>query len=704
MAVKQHSNESPVQQGLQRHVDAGLLYRLGCVAILLLLVIAYVTHNYGYFIDDSYITFRYAENARLGYGLVFNVGQRFYGSTATGFAIVLLAIAKFSNLIGLNWAIPRIATLLSALGIALVGAVILDALWSCYPRCNLWARIVYGLLSLLVLFVLPLSNIVSGQETYFYVGLVSIATYLFLCKKRHYAATLILILATTCRPDVVLLAFLLYCISGAHDVCRGVHVVQVLRKLVPPGIIYLGGIFSWGLWTKLYYGSFLPETLGAKEVQATMGVFPLFNVTNLAQDLTTREFGAGYWKVLAVIPIVALIVSAVLELQRKLNSKPVGSGEAEGFGVLIAAYFAYAVSLSLAYISMRVSIWWWYVSPIGLFLLASAQCGLAELLFGRTNQDNRLKRFAIGTALVLAAVTLASSWRVLFRAAGEYLTTRNTNEHIYSYDYFEGYIRAERPGGATIATAEPGAFGYHMGPRYTLIDVLGLVSPGVIPAIRSGNMLYAVSHYKPRYDIISWAGPYQPNTYPWFGQHYRLVAEFTAPFWESALGRGAYLFERAADQDQLSSLNRIELGAASTPFVSLVGLSLIPKKIDPRWCDLATLGGNRLVTNKPSDVDASEAAEITGWASSPTGHPVGSIFVQLHSISGLRYTARARYRADDYAIGNNLRWGSGHYPSGFRGVFDFRGVAPGTYTIGLLYYANGSLSECSHNRSVTVRP
>ena len=40
-------------------------------------------------VDDSYITFRYAQNLADGNGLVFNVGERFYGSTAMGFAVLL---------------------------------------------------------------------------------------------------------------------------------------------------------------------------------------------------------------------------------------------------------------------------------------------------------------------------------------------------------------------------------------------------------------------------------------------------------------------------------------------------------------------------------------------------------------------------------------------------------------------------------------
>ena len=57
-----------------------------------LVVIGVLLHfkiNYLFGLDDSYITFRYAQNFSEGYGLRFNVDEKYFGSTAMGFALLL---------------------------------------------------------------------------------------------------------------------------------------------------------------------------------------------------------------------------------------------------------------------------------------------------------------------------------------------------------------------------------------------------------------------------------------------------------------------------------------------------------------------------------------------------------------------------------------------------------------------------------------
>lgn len=46
-------------------------------AQLALLIVMYVRHNLSFTIDDSYVTYRYAYHFAEGYGLVFNVGERY---------------------------------------------------------------------------------------------------------------------------------------------------------------------------------------------------------------------------------------------------------------------------------------------------------------------------------------------------------------------------------------------------------------------------------------------------------------------------------------------------------------------------------------------------------------------------------------------------------------------------------------------------
>src|ERR1700752_3161553 len=49
----------------------------------------FLAHVLDFGLDDSYITYRYASNLELGHGFVFNVGERYLGTTAPGFGLLL---------------------------------------------------------------------------------------------------------------------------------------------------------------------------------------------------------------------------------------------------------------------------------------------------------------------------------------------------------------------------------------------------------------------------------------------------------------------------------------------------------------------------------------------------------------------------------------------------------------------------------------
>src|SRR5258706_3941841 len=88
----------------------------------------HLRHNEGYAVDDSFITFRYAQNALEGHGLVFNAGERYYGSTAMGYAALLAAIAEVLSMFSFRVGVHQIATFLSALSMASVSAICARAL------------------------------------------------------------------------------------------------------------------------------------------------------------------------------------------------------------------------------------------------------------------------------------------------------------------------------------------------------------------------------------------------------------------------------------------------------------------------------------------------------------------------------------------------------------------------------------------------
>ncbi len=101
--------------------------------IVAILMYFYLRYNMAYGLDDSYITYRYAQNLNFGIGLVFNEGERYFGSTAMGMAILLAMMSWLVDAIAALWLgalpwsvgaqIPLIAHWVSALAIAMIAII-----------------------------------------------------------------------------------------------------------------------------------------------------------------------------------------------------------------------------------------------------------------------------------------------------------------------------------------------------------------------------------------------------------------------------------------------------------------------------------------------------------------------------------------------------------------------------------------------------
>lgn len=160
--------------------------------LLLTVLIAYIgvihfQYNSEYGLDDSYITYRYAYNFAEGYGLVFNPGERHYGSTAAGYAILVGSISKVmafaSTLLGINepnnwdlqYLIPIVSRAISTFSL-MAGALIL-VLISRNTLGAIAGSLVGGFIVVTLLLSEPSSDVV-GHETYLFLMLWLLSSYL----------------------------------------------------------------------------------------------------------------------------------------------------------------------------------------------------------------------------------------------------------------------------------------------------------------------------------------------------------------------------------------------------------------------------------------------------------------------------------------------------------------------------------------------
>jgi arabinofuranosyltransferase len=149
----------------------------------------------------------------------------------------------------------------------------------------------------------------------------------------------------------------------------------------------------------------------------------------------------------------------------------------------------------------------------------------------------------VSASAVLGFLLVLFGWQNGAALAHKWLTVRNVNAHITSYVPAADFIRKANPDGTTIITCEPGAFAFRLGPKYEVIDELGLVSPNVAREIVKGDMDYPFMRWKPKYIIISWHGLYTPEGRPWLAQDYTPVLSFDGPWWRS-FGIVTHVYQR----------------------------------------------------------------------------------------------------------------------------------------------------------------
>lgn len=533
---------------IMNHFNMKLPSQLMSLIIFLLIAVLacfYIRYNSLYGLDDSYITYRYAQNLEFGIGLVFNEGERYFGSTAMGMAILLAGLSWIVDGLSTLWLgqlpwprgdqIPLIAHWVSAISI---GAIVILAyrivLHHIAPH---WAFLVSSAFAL-YLFPAEYMSAAAGHETYLFLAFLGWSGYLLIYKEYSFWAGTLLGITTTFRPDsllytVILAAwlFLLWIHSGFTESYR--H--RLILFLVGYGLIS----FLWFGFCGIYFGQIFPETLIAKRAQPLLGDFKSFTIKATSRELMQRL----RWPIVMVVALLIFSSLLIHILSRKgLRAwwDLLGNRLTAFIGCLLVFGFGQVIFYSL----LNVSFWFWYVFPLCIILVLCGLLALVDLLEGFRDKVMPTL-FKIKVLVLVAVVSLIFiNLNALRYDLHQLLVERNMNLQLTSYDPIIDYLKVHEPNGTSIATAEPGALGFKLGSRYRTVDELGLTSPGVAKNIMTGNLDYPFTAYAPAYIIVSWPGKYSPHERPWFSNAYGLVGEFTHPYWDFHLKRGAYLYKR----------------------------------------------------------------------------------------------------------------------------------------------------------------
>lgn len=371
-------------------------------------------------VDDAYISFRYAQNAILGHGLVFNAGERVEGFTNFLWTALMIPV------VGAGLDVGRISIILGILfGLGTLWLTVRLARTLQLPP---WV----GRLAALLLAVDGSFAIwsVSGLETAIFTFLLTAGATLYILDQQENASVrrtsevrrtlplpasaVLFALAAMTRPE----AAAVFALTVAHQfmwraagevsqVRRTFDLRRTLLRLFPRWDIARGFTFAalfapywllrWG-----YYRSFFPNSFYAKVAPGG----PIAQLERGWHYLTQFvDVHLGWWILLPAL--VALVVAAVRQFRKTSLRTGEPGNPLFGFSYLalvIAAYGAYIV-----YVGGDWSVGRFFVPVLpAAYLLIAA--GLGEIYRWVAG---RLPAFAASTAaaVLLAALAYESSWK-----------------------------------------------------------------------------------------------------------------------------------------------------------------------------------------------------------------------------------------------------------------------------------------------------
>lgn len=444
--------------------------RLFAAAILFL----FLAHALFYFValgydavDDAYISFRYAQNAILGNGLVFNVDERVEGFTNFLWTAMMVPIAGASLDVG------RVSIVLGILfALATIGLTKRLAQ-------GLGLRREVGWLATLLLAVDGSFAIwsVGGLETAMFAFLITAGAAFYLRESRASAqenfsalyfpaSAVFFALAAMTRPE----AAAVFALTVAHQ-----FVWRVLDERRVFGLIDVARVFTFAAlfvpyWIMRwrYYHSFFPNSFYAKVAPGGPAAQLERGGHYVTQFINVH---LGGW--ILIPAALAVMVAAARYVKR--GRSPRASSEVRGafFGFSYLALLLLAYGAYIIYVGGDWSVGRFFVPilPLAYLLIAA---GLVELYQVAARRFMSAQKFlaplAVGAALALAvALAFASSWNGEY---GIYIRSFDAARASKAREMMGRWLKANVPRGTWIAVDAAGQVPYFS--ELPAIDMFGI--------------------------------------------------------------------------------------------------------------------------------------------------------------------------------------------------------------------------------------
>lgn len=434
-----------------QNVNPKILYAAIGAIFLLIAALTYLARNYS--MDDAFIYYRYIQNAIDGNGLVYNLGERYYGITSAVYMYLSFFTASVIRDVMLN------QLLLSGI-FFFVCAIITLRLNLTDERLKHFAFVPAILIAGTKFFYLTF-----GMESTLYLMLVALTLY-FYKRNKYYALSVTGAFLILTRGE----AFLLLAVMLVFHFLTKKERFSLKILIIPALILLANFAFNY-----FYYGEILPQTFAAKMQQGDSGLWrslPFLRVSHII-----------FWGDKVIFPFANGVLISIFFTIAALGAV-VNFRKSDIVGILSV----YIILNTIFYVALNIPGYPWYYAIYYYAAFILFAYGLLAIF------DFLKKRFTKSIAISAAGFIAVITFLLLTFFSLSTLESTTVNQ---DYKYAGLWLEQNTPPNATVACVEIGHVGWYS-KRY-IIDILGLVTPYNAKFIGERKFDEWLKYYSPDY-------------------------------------------------------------------------------------------------------------------------------------------------------------------------------------------------------------
>jgi len=369
-------------------------------------------------IDDAPITYRYAENIAHGKGFVYNEGEKVLGTTTPLFTLILAGF----NYIGFDvfFTSNAIGLISAIISIVLIYLILKDM---GHARVGLLAAFFLAIVNDFVIYTM------NGMETSFYILLIILSFYLY-SKEKYLWCGPIMGLTFLTRPDGLIVAAIIF---G--------HYLFTKRKIpLKMGMVFALTVLPWIIFSWVYFGNFLPQSLVGKQLHTKIEPFFL------------RILGFFYDRVYLIL--MPFLLTGILFLIKNKERK-------------LYPLLSWSILYITAYVIVNVDAYAWYFIPMVPVFIILASYGIINFV---DIIKKILKNKFVPKLLVMFVCLLILATSIL--GASHYINKVDSNWRNYRQIGF--WLKSNTEEDSSIMIGAIGYIGYYSDRR--IIDSAFLVT------------------------------------------------------------------------------------------------------------------------------------------------------------------------------------------------------------------------------------